>query len=129
MFYSHTINVNPGIKMSDPEVYEIPLKEKWIQDIWVGFEDGCGWLIGVRIYYGIRRYFPENPDDWIYGNNVYVPIKQIVKLPAKSESIKVYYHSELAIYPHTIYVLVWTSEQEPTPIEVALTRLLEGFGF
>jgi hypothetical protein len=129
MFYAHTINVEPGIKMSDPEVYEIPLNEKWIQDIWVGFEDGCGWTVGVRIYYGIRRYFPENSDDWIYGNDIYIPIKQIVQLPAKAESIKVYYHSELAKYPHTIYVLVWTSEQEPTPVEVALTRILEGFGF
>jgi hypothetical protein len=129
MFYAHTIDVYPGIPSTDPEVYEIPLKEKWIQDIWIGFERGCGWTIGVRIYYGIRRYFPENPDGWIYGDNVYIPIKQIVRLPAKAESIKVYYHSELARYPHTIYVLVWTSEQEPTPIEVALTRLLEGFGF
>jgi hypothetical protein len=123
MFYAHTIDVEPGITRDNPKVYEIPLNEKWITDIWVGFESGCGWCIGVRIYYGIRRYFPENPDGWIYGDAIYIPINQIVKLPAKAESIKVYYHSEWAIYPHTIYILVWTSDEEVEPVEVLLSRM------
>jgi hypothetical protein len=129
MFYAVTIPVDPGILKSDPLVYEIPLKEKWIEDIWVGFEDGCGWVVGVRIYYGIRRYFPENPDEWIYGNDIYIPIRQIVQLPAKMESIKVYIHSETARYHHNIFVIVWTSEEEIEPIEVSLRKLVKGFGF
>jgi hypothetical protein len=125
MFYSHIIDVEPGIPRDEPGVYEIPLKEKWIEDIWIGFEDGCGWTVGVRIYYGIRRYFPENPDGWIYGNEVYVPIKQIVQLPERMESIKVYYHSEFARYSHSIYVLVWTSEEEIKKPEISLAEMLQ----
>jgi len=127
-FYSYSISVDPGIPEDKPLVVDLPLKEKWISQIWVGFEDGCGWTVKVRIHYGIRRFYPENKDGWIVGNNIYIPIPGIIQLPAKWESIKAIVCSPIAKYSHEIYVLIWTSEEEIAPVEVSLLKLVKAIG-
>jgi len=127
-FYSYPIEVEPGIPRDNPLVVDLPLKEKWISEIWVGFEAGCGWAVEVRIHYGIRRYYPENPDGWLVGDNIYIPIPGVIQLPAKWEGLKAIVCSPVAKYSHTIYVLIWTSEEEIVPIEVGLAKLLKVFG-
>lgn len=127
-FYSYRLTVPRNTPKNDPEIIKIPLEEKWITDVWVGFEDGCAWMVGVRIYYGIRRYWPNNPDEWIYGNDIFIPIRQIVGLPARMEAIQVYAHSEGTRYDHDIIIYVWTSEEPPIPLESGLTKLLKGLG-
>jgi len=127
-FYSYRILVEPGIPEDNPLVVDLPLKERWISQIWVGFEDGCGWAVKVRINYGIRRFYPENPNGWIVGNDIYIPIPGIIKLPAKWESIKALICSPTAKYDHEVYILVWTSDEEIEPVEVSLVKLVKGLG-
>ncbi|MEM5844518.1 MAG: hypothetical protein ABIM54_00835 [candidate division WOR-3 bacterium] len=127
-FYSQTIFVERDTPEDNPKVVRIDLNERWITDIWVGFEDGCAWMVKVRIFYGIRRWFPENPDGWIIGNDIWIPIRQIVPLPAKREFIDVYCCSPGTKYDHNIHLYVWTSEEPPVPLESGLTKLLKGLG-
>jgi len=126
-FYSQRITIPANTPKDNPYTFDIPLEEKWIEDIWVGFEDGAAWMVGVRIYYGIRRYFPENQEEWIYGNDIFIPIRQIVQLPAKQEYIRIIAHSEGTKYPHDIIIYVWTSEEEPKSVGVALRELIDIF--
>ena len=127
-FYSYRFSVPANTPENNPVVFDCPINEKWITEIWVGFEDGCAWMVKVRVNYGIRRYFPNNPGEWIYGNDIFVPIREIIQLPKKWESIKVIACSPGAKYEHDIIIYIWTSEEEPLPLEVAMNRLVKGLG-
>lgn len=127
MFYGKKIEVKPGYTEDNPLEVELKLEEKWITNIAVSFEDGCGWEVGVRVYYGIKRYFPANPGEWIWGNNETYYINTIVKLPAKWESIKIHCISPNCKYEHRVFIYVWTSEEEPAPVDITIKKLLEEF--
>lgn len=127
MFYAKTIIVPRDVSEDDPYIVEIPLREKWIEDIWVGFPPGCSFKVKVRIYYGIRRWFPEQKGEWIVGDDVFIPLKTIVKLAEKQESIKVYICSPGTQHVHSIVIYIWTSEEEPSPIGVAMQKLVRIF--
>jgi len=123
-FYSKRFKVPSGKTETNPYIEEISLEEKYITDCWVCFPAGVNWTVGIRIYYGIRKYWPDSPREWIYGSGICIPLGQYIVQPETVSRLKIVAISPEARYPHEIVVMVWTTKEESKPVSVSLVELI-----
>jgi len=124
-FYSIRKTIPAKTTEANPVTFSLSLKEKYIVDCWICFPRGCSWTVGGRVFYGIRRFFPTNPNEWIWGDNICVSIRQFIPMPAEVEKLKFVFISPEASWKHDILVMVWTTKKPSKPVEVSLVELIE----
>lgn len=93
---------------SSPYETTLTIKEKYIYEMEVSFPDGANWLVGVQIHYGIRRLWPENEDEWIYGNDETIVWREHQYLPEKESVLTIKAISPNAEFDHDIIVRIKT---------------------
>ncbi|GAI44797.1 unnamed protein product, partial [marine sediment metagenome] len=62
--YSEKLTIPANTSESKPIPANIILKQKYITKMEVGFPDGCNYLVEIKIQYGIKQFWPEDPDTW-----------------------------------------------------------------
>jgi len=106
--YSIKLTVPPGTPENVPVKGEILLREKLITMLEVIGDSGCGLEVGVRIQYGIKRFFPENPDVWMWMSGWPIKWDERLEMPAVNEKLTIYVCSPNALYEHDVVVTVVT---------------------
>ena len=67
--YVKKFTVPASTPESSPYETTLTIKEKYIYEMEVSFPDGANWEVGIQINYGIKRLWPENEEEWIWGND------------------------------------------------------------
>jgi hypothetical protein len=106
--YSITINVPANTKKDSPVTEEVVIEEKFIDHMEIVHEEGSGWMVGVRIMYGIKQWWPTYPDTWIYGNGEVISWDERFEMPAPNETLTIVCHSEGTKYDHSVNVRIMT---------------------
>jgi hypothetical protein len=106
--YSEKIIVPANTTEDNPVTTDIIIKEKLITSMAVSFEDGCAWMVGVRIMYGIKQFWPDRPGTWLYGNDETIEWEERFEMPAENEKLTVVAISPGTKYDHEIFVRITT---------------------
>jgi hypothetical protein len=121
--YSEKIIVPADTKEDNPVTLDIMLKEKFITSMAVSFEDGCAWMVGVRIMYGIKQFWPDRKGTWIFGNNETIEWEERFEMPAEGEKLTIVAVSPNTKYDHTIFIRITTLPKGFYFLETLLDRL------
>lgn len=106
--YSKKLTVPSNTSEDNPASIEFVIKEKLITKMEVGFAPGCYNMVGIKILYGIKRFWPEDPNTYLYGDNEIVSWREFQRLPETLSKLKVYGISPDTHYDHIILVRIFT---------------------
>lgn len=106
--YSEKLTVPANTSETDPVSLNITIKEKLITSMAVSFEDGCGWVVQVRIMYGIKQWWPDRPGTWLMGNNETLEWQERFEMPAIYEKLTVVACSPDTKYDHNVFIKIAT---------------------
>jgi hypothetical protein len=121
--YAETISVPANTSEDSPVTRDITIKEQFITRMEVGFEDGCGWMVKVRIQYGIKQFFPDRLGTWLVGNDETVGWEERFTMPAPNETLTVYACSPGTKYDHNVHVRIMTLPKGFYFLETLLQKL------
>lgn len=106
--YTKKLTVPTDTSEDNPVTTSFTIKQKLITKMEVGYPDGCNNMVGIRIFYGIKRFWPENPDTALYGNGEVVSWREYQKLPEKNSILTCYGFSPGTNYDHKILIRIFT---------------------
>jgi hypothetical protein len=121
--YAETISVQANTPEDNPVKLNIQIKEQFITRMEVGFEDGCAWLVKVRIQYGIKQFFPDRLGTWLIGNGETVGWDERFSMPSPNEILTVYACSPGTKYDHNIFIRIMTLPKGFYFLETLLQKL------
>lgn len=106
--YSKRFTVPAGTPESSPQETTLVIKEKYIYEMEIGFPDGANWEVGIQINYGIKRLWPENAGEWIWGNNETIVWREHQYLPETNSILTIKGIAPNAEFDHDVVVRVKT---------------------
>jgi hypothetical protein len=121
--YSEKLTIPANTSINNPVSLDIVLKQKLINRMEVSFPSGCRNLVGVQIKYGIKQFWPEKEDTWLWGENKTVAWEERFEMPSVNEKLTIYGCSPGTIYDHTIVVRIMTLPQGFYFLETLLQAL------
>ena len=121
--YSEKLTVPANTLESNPVSLDITIKEKLIHSMAVSFEDGCAWMVQVRIMYGIKQWWPDRLGTWLRGNNETFEWSERFEMPATNEKLTIIACSPDTKYEHNIYIRIATLPLGFYFLESLLTKL------
>jgi len=125
--YHLKFNVPAGTLETKPVEKKIEIKEKYIYEMGITFTDGSNWKVGVKIFYGIKRLWPENPDEWIWGNDETVPWREHLYLPEPKSILTIKAVSPEAVYSHEVIIRIKTLPDWVAAPGIILHKILKLF--
>jgi len=93
----------------------------------VGFPDGCNYLVKVKIKYGIKQFWPEDPETWLIGNGETISWEERYEMPSINEILTVYGAAPNTHYDHDILVRIMTLPKGFYFLETLLDKLYSLF--
>jgi hypothetical protein len=121
--YCEKISVPANTSKSNPVTLDIVIKEKFIDHMEVVHEEGSAWMVGIRIMYGIKQFWPDRMDTWIYGNGEPISWDERYEMPAPNEKLTVVCHSEGTKYDHNVHIRIMTLPKGFYFLETLLQKL------
>lgn len=106
--YTKRITVPANTTEDSPYETDLTIEDKYIYEMEVGYPDGCNWMVGVKIFYGIKRLWPENEDEWIWGNDETIVWREHLYLPEPENTLTIKAISPDTKYDHDIIIRVKT---------------------
>lgn len=125
--YCEKLTIPAGQLEDAPASLDITIKQRYISKMEVGFPDGCNYLAKVKIQYGIKQFWPEDPGTWLIGNNETISWDERYTMPSINETLTVFGASPDADYPHDIVVRIMTLPKGFYFLEVLLYKLFNLF--
>lgn len=121
--YSERITVPANTSKTNPVTLDIEIKERFISHMEVVHEEGSAWMVGVRIMYGIKQFWPERMGTWLYGNGEIISWEERYELPAPNEKLTLVCHSENTKYDHDVMIRIMTLPRGFYFLETLLQKL------
>jgi len=106
--YTQKFTVPAGTSAEKPYTFDIKIKDKLVNKMEIGFPDGCNFLVGVQIRYGLKRFWPEKKGTWIYGNDETVSWDEHFIAPRIPYKLTIAAISPDTVYDHDIIVRIFT---------------------
>jgi hypothetical protein len=106
--YCEKLTIPANTSEDSPVSSDIVLKQKLIDRMEVSFPKGCRNLVGVQIKYGIKQFWPEKKDSWLWGEDEIVTWEERFEMPSLYETLTIYGCSSGTIYDHTIVIKIMT---------------------
>lgn len=125
--YSEKLTIPAGTSESAPKSLSFTIKQRFITKMEVGFPDGCNYLVKAKIQYGIKQFWPEDPDTWLIGNNETISWEERYEMPSINEELTVFGASPDASYPHDIVIRIMTLPKGFYFLETLLNGLINLF--
>lgn len=125
--YSKKLTVPINTSEDNPKPIEFIIKENLITKMEVGFPPGCSFMVGIKILYGIKRYWPEDPGTYLYGDSETVSWSEYQKLPEAYSKITVYGISPGTSYPHEIIIRMFTLPEIVAAPGIIIQKLVNLF--
>jgi hypothetical protein len=125
--YSVKLNVPANTPEDNPVSVDITIKQKFIWKMEIGFPKNCNYLVGIQIRYGIKRFWPEDPETWIWGNNEIVSFEERFELPSLNETLTVYGISPGTSYDHEILIRIITLPLGYNFLESLIQKIINFF--
>jgi len=121
--YCEKLTIPANTSESAPVSLNIVVRQKFITKLEVGFPDGCNYLVKTKIQYGIKQFWPEDPDTWLIGNNETVSWEERYEMPAVNETLTVFGASPGTDYEHNIVIRIMTLPKGFYFLETLLDKL------
>ena len=122
--YSKRFTVPAATAEDSPVEVELSIEEKYIYEMEVAFPDGANWTVGVQINYGIKRLWPENEGEWIWGNDEVIVWREHQYLPEPNSILTIRAISPNAEFDHDIIIRIKTLPDWVATPGIYLSRLL-----
>jgi hypothetical protein len=106
--YCEKITIPANTPEDSPVTKDILIEEKFIDRIEVGFPKNCNYMVGVRINYGIKMWWPTTEGTWIWGNNEIISFEERFEMPSIYETLTITGISPGTYYDHDIIVRIMT---------------------
>jgi hypothetical protein len=125
--YCEKLTIPANTPAENPVSVDITLKQKLITRMEVFFPKGCRNMVGIQIRYGIKQFWPEEKDTWLYGEDETVSWEERFEMPSTNETLTVYGCSPGTIYDHTVVIRIMTLPMGFYFLESLIQRLKEIF--
>lgn len=125
--YTKKLSIPANTPEDSPVTTSFTIEETLITKMEVGFPDGCANMVGIRIFYGIKRFWPENPDTPLYGNDEIVSWREHQRLPEKYSTLTVYGFSPGTDYDHEILIRIFTLPELVAAPGIIMRKLYKFF--
>jgi len=121
--YCQKLTIPAGTPESAPASLNIVIRQKFITKMEIGFPDGCNYMVKAKIQYGIKQFWPEDPDTWLIGNGETISWEERYEMPSINETLTVLGASPGTTYPHDIVVRIMTLPKGFYFLETLLDKL------
>jgi len=124
--YTTKFTIPANTSEDNPVQTSLTIKEKLITKMEISFPPGCSHMVGIQIKYGIKRIWPENEGEYIYGDDETISWEEHQELPEKETELTIIGVSPGTLYDHTVLIRIMTL---PTAIESVNTLLQKIYDF
>ena len=125
--YSEKLTIPANTPENNPVSLDIVIQQKYITKMEIGFPDGCNYMVEAKIQYGIKQFWPEDPDTWIIGNGETISWEERYEMPSVNETLTVYGASPGTSYDHNLVIRIMTLPKGYYFLETLLTKLFDLF--
>lgn len=125
--YAKKLIVPANTIEDNPVSTDFIIKEELITKMEVVFPPGCYHLVGIKIFYGIKRLWPEDIETYLYGDNEVISWQEFQRLPSTYSLLTVYGISPDTHYDHAILIRMFTLPEIVAAPGTIFEKLLEFF--
>jgi len=125
--YCQKLTIPAGTPESAPASLNIVIRQKFITKMEIGFPDGCNYMVKANIQYGIKQFWPEDPDTWLIGNGETISWEERYEMPSINETLTVLGASPDTHYDHDVIIRIMTLPKGFYFLETLLDRLFSLF--
>jgi len=122
-----SITIPANTLESSPKEEELLIEEQFVERIEIDFPAGCSGMVNLRIYYGVRKYWPDNPGGHFTSDDYTIVFPVYKKLPEDRTTLKLVGWSPGTQYDHTLIVRVNTISEEYLPSKSLLQKIYDLF--
>jgi len=105
--YSVTLTAPPN----DQKEEEIEVQGHYITYVSLRFPPGSMGLLKVGIFYGIKKIFPSDEDQWFQGDDEVIAWQEWYELPESPCKLKIVAINDDDTYEHSVLVRIATIER------------------
>jgi len=106
--YCKKLTIPANTSENSPASVDFIIKEKLITKMDVSFPPGCSNMVGIKILYGVKRFWPEDPGTYLYGDSEVISWQEHQYLPETYSKLTVYGISPGTSYDHEIVIRMYT---------------------
>ena len=124
------ITIPANTSQDNPLEKELEVEGDYLTKIEVLFPSGCTCLAGLQVRYGAELIVPAEEGTWLVGDNETVRVEMTWPLPERKAKLTFLAYNEDELYPHTLYIRVftkWEREMEPRGLWARVLKALLAF--
>jgi len=106
--FTKQITIPADTKEANPKEEEILVEEPFVTTIEIDFPGGCCGMVYLRIYYGIKKYWPDNSGGFFSADDYTITFPVYKNLPSTRTTLKLVGWSPGTSYNHTLTVRINT---------------------
>jgi len=125
--WTKQITIPADTQESSPKEETLLVEERFVKDIEIDFPAGCNGMVKLRIYYGIKKYFPDNEGGFFAADDYTIKFPVYKNLPEEKTTLRLVGWSPGTTYSHTLTVRVNTLPEDVATPKPLLKKLYDVF--